>query len=164
MYHQFNNFKNRLRKSSHLSLNKMRTKLITMKKILLLTTVLSVASLYANTTIPTPEKENYAASNAYKKIQLDYTIKDVNGTSWHIYGWVDVSIGLGGISINHYDVHLVGGGNHYHFVGKMATQGNGSTDIDGLLEDVINKKTIDIDGDMKTLLIQINDDVIKNNS
>ncbi|WP_294221136.1 MULTISPECIES: hypothetical protein [Chryseobacterium] len=141
-----------------------------MKKILLTAMIGFAGLVTANTTGFTSNFSKTLESksvNFFKKIKIDEYITDTNGTSWHIYGWVDVSVGWSGPKINHYDIHMVGGGHHYHFQGKIMQEQGANGDIkntiDGTLTDDEKGTKIEIDNNLQNVLYQLNDNVIKNN-
>ncbi|WPO84086.1 hypothetical protein SD427_07065 [Chryseobacterium sp. JJR-5R] len=113
------------------------------------------------------EVEDSQTIHLFKRIKIDETITDTHGTQWHIYGWVDVSISWSGPKINHYDVHMTGGGYHYHFQGKVVREelkdGTIRNTIDGSLTDEDSGTEVAIDSNIKTLLYQLNENVIRNN-
>ncbi|SMP35660.1 hypothetical protein [Chryseobacterium profundimaris] len=138
-----------------------------MKKILLAALISVAGMANANMIEPTltSTTSNSELENSLKRIKIDEYVTDVSGTTWHIYGWVDVSIGWSGPKINHYDIHMVGGGHHYHFQGKVAQekQSDGSikNSFDGVLTE--NDSPVEVDSNIENLLYQLNDNVIKNN-
>lgn len=140
-----------------------------MKKILLCAMIGFTTLVSANVSNLTPVDSkivNSQSDNLFKKIKIDETITDTNGTSWHIYGWVDVSIGWSGPKINSYDIHMVGGGQHYHFQGRIIQEGTGNGDIKNTIDGTLTDEKggiVEIDGNIKTLLYQLNDKVIKSN-
>jgi len=113
------------------------------------------------------EVGNSQDSHIFKRIKIDETITDTHGTQWHIYGWVDVSVSWSGPKINHYDVHMTGGGHHHHFQGKVVREevkdGTIRNTVDGSLTDEDSGTEVAIDSNIKTLLYQLNENVIRNN-
>lgn len=137
-----------------------------MKKLLfgLIATVLFGLNVEANVFNKTHENYKFENVNSLKRIKVDTWIKDTNGLSWHVTGWVDVSIGFSGVSISDYDITLTGNGHSYHFQGKVKrTQlknGEIKNVIDGIL--IENNKTLEITEDIKSVLINCNEEIIKN--
>ena len=141
-----------------------------MKKILLIAMISFTGLVSANMTELTPIASKTLESksvNFFKKIQINEYITDTNGTTWHIYGWVDVSISWSGPKINHYDVHMVGGSHHYHFQGKITQEQSSNGDVKNIIDGVLIEEergtVVEIDSNLESVLYQLNDGVIKNN-
>ncbi|WP_027379927.1 hypothetical protein [Chryseobacterium daeguense] len=141
-----------------------------MKKVLLLAafSVAGIASANIQE-LPSIVSTTEASQSDYllKKIKIDEYITDTSGTTWHIYGWVDVSIGWSGPRINSYDVHMVGGGHHYHFVGKVSREktpeGSVITGMEGSVTDEDTGGNVEIDSNIKALIFELDNNVTANN-
>lgn len=107
-------------------------------------------------------------AEALKRIKVNEYIKDTKGNTWHIYGWVDVSIGWGGVEIVDYDIHMVSGNTHYHFQGRIASQrdeeGGVRYTLSGNLTDVNSGTEVEIDDNIKSVLYNLHESIIRNNS
>jgi hypothetical protein len=60
-----------------------------------------------------------------KKIQINTTVKDANGKTWEIKGWIEVEMCCPP-SLKHWDLWVTDGeGKKHHFVGLAYQSGNG---------------------------------------
>jgi hypothetical protein len=137
-----------------------------MKKLLfgLIATVMSVLNVEANTFNKTHEKCKFENINSLKRIKVDTWVKDTKGQSWHVTGWVDVSIGFSGVSISDYDITLTGNGHSYHFQGKVKRTQLKNGEIENVIDGTLieNDKTLEITEDIKSILINCNEEIMKN--
>lgn len=136
-----------------------------MKKVIfcLIATVLLSTSLVANNLSSFSNKIEKVAN--LKRIKVDTWLTSTGGVKYHITGWVDVSIGFGGVSISHYDITIAGGGISIHFQGKVAStpnkDGSVTNEVTGDLTQ--NGKIVEMSEDIKDLIIKCNDEVLKVN-
>jgi len=133
-----------------------------MKKLVfgLIATVMVSANIQAKSSTTILGENNVETINCLKR-KIDMTITDSSGGVWHIYGTVDV--GFGGI--NGYDVTVTHEGHTYHFHGKMTRttvkDGSFSTSIEGDFTE--DDKIVEMSTTTKSVLIECNDNVMKEN-
>lgn len=105
-------------------------------------------------------------SDFFKRIWINETVTDTNGNVWHFEGYIDVSFGWGGVSINSYNVLVTCNGNSWHFVGKVHSEPNSdgsiSNKISGTLTNKSNNETVPMDDSFKEILIKLNNSVLNN--
>lgn len=93
-----------------------------------------------------------------KKVNVDIDIKDSQGRTWHVKGWVDVS--LSGVKAYNIDI-TDPNGNTTHFEGTVKSLPGGGFNVSGTLTDE-NGNVIIITKDMEQFLIELTDYVQAN--
>lgn len=65
---------------------------------------------------------SFSSSNEIpeKRIEIDTYVTASNGCKFHVTGYVDVSFGWGGVSVDGYDITATGPCGDYHFEGLVA--------------------------------------------
>ncbi|MCC5946057.1 MAG: hypothetical protein JJT94_14100 [Bernardetiaceae bacterium] len=92
-----------------------------MKKVaLLLCFLFSFCAISYSASLEAPEK----------RIDINTRITASNGCEFHVTGWIDVSVGFSGISVDKYDIKATGPCGEFHFTSSAAPPDGNSQEVE----------------------------------
>lgn len=80
-----------------------------------------------------------------EKIKVNMSVTANNGCEFEVTGWVDISIGFGGMVVNGYDITASGPCGTYHFQGRIAPPADdddieiSDSDVQDIVTDIVNQ-------------------------